>query len=146
MDALTAASRSELMSRIRSTGNRSTEKAFATLLRAAHVSGWRRHQKLPGTPDFVFHMQRVVVFVDGCFWHKCPNCYRQPRTRKSFWVEKVQRNCSRDRRANKVLRAAGWRVVRIWECKLKKHPNQCVERIIKLIRPKSKTLHRRHKL
>lgn len=137
-DVFTKAKRSEIMSRIRPSGNSSTELRLARLLRTARVTGWRRHQRVPGNPDFLFRKQRLAVFVDGCFWHKCPKCYREPKTQTAFWVEKIVRNQERDRRSNLLLKKAGWTVIRIWECELKKNANRCVKRIIDRIHPKSK--------
>lgn len=70
--------RSEVMSRIRSQGNKVTELRLISIFREARITGWRRKQPLLGKPDFVFRQQRLAVFVDGCFWHGCPKCYRRP--------------------------------------------------------------------
>jgi len=118
-DWLTPQQRSHNMASIRSRGNATTEGALATLLRSAGITGWRRHWPLPGRPDFVFHAQRLAVFADGCFWHGCPRCYRMPGDNRPYWSAKVADNRRRDRRTGAVLRAAGWRVLRIWEHSLK---------------------------
>jgi DNA mismatch endonuclease (patch repair protein) len=118
VDTISRRKRSEVMRRVRSHGNASTELRLAALLRAHRVTGWRRQQTLPGRPDFVFHREKLCVFVDGCFWHGCPRHYREPTTRVAFWRQKVARNRRRDREVNRALRAAGWRIVRIWECGL----------------------------
>lgn len=122
--------RGQLMSRVRSTGNQTTEKRLASLLRAAGVTGWRRHQLFPGHPDFVWLRGKVAVFVDGCFWHG-HDCGRNvtPRTNTKAWREKIERNQARDRRATRILRQRGWKVVRIWECCLANDPDRCVVRI-----------------
>lgn len=119
-DIFTPEKRSEVMARIRSHGNRGTELVLARLLRAQGLTGWRRGQKLPGRPDFVFRRERVCVFVDGCFWHGCPRHATWPQQNGAFWREKILRNRARDRRVTRELRAAGWSVVRIWEHALKK--------------------------
>ena len=75
---------------------------------------------LPGIPDFVFDEARLVVFVDGCFWHGCPHCGRgTPKTNRDYWTEKIASNMRRDRSNARKLRALGWRVTRIWEHELK---------------------------
>jgi DNA mismatch endonuclease, patch repair protein len=74
--------RSEVMSHIRSHGNKDTELRLMQIFRAARNTGWRRKQNLPGKPDFVFRNARVAVFVDGCFWHGCPKHYRPPSSTK----------------------------------------------------------------
>jgi DNA mismatch endonuclease (patch repair protein) len=111
-------SRSRIMSAIRSRGNASTELRFANLLRSEHITGWRRHQNLPGRPDFVFRTERMVVFVDGCFWHSCPHCSRVPRANKRYWRPKLARNRERDCQVTDELRASGWTVLRVWEHQL----------------------------
>ncbi|MBM3913660.1 MAG: DNA mismatch endonuclease Vsr [Sphingomonadales bacterium] len=119
MDMWSKARRSEMMAKIKSKGNKTTELRFLRLLRMNGVTGWRRHANLPGSPDFFFPVQKVAVFLDGCFWHGCAKCYREPTTNVSFWKQKVVGNRRRDRRNSKALRAIGIRVVRIWEHSLK---------------------------
>jgi DNA mismatch endonuclease (patch repair protein) len=157
-DVFTKAKRSEVMSRIRSRGNRDTELALAKLLRAAGICGWRRHFEIRGRavlprdpkiraarqhrptknqrtarrsvptfrvkPDFVFRQVRLALFVDGCFWHGCPRHATWPAHRAAWWRRKIEGNKTRDRLVNRILRRAGWRVVRIWEHELQmgKHP------------------------
>lgn len=106
------------MSRIRDAGNKGTELRLIEVFRAHGITGWRRGSKLPGRPDFVFQWLKVVVFVDGCFWHGCPRHATQPKTNAAFWREKIAANKARDRRINCALNAAGWRVLRIWEHEL----------------------------
>ena len=66
-------------------------------------------------PDIVFTRQQLAVFIDGCFWHRCPEHGNQPRVNRPYWDEKLRRNVARDKRVNAALDLAGWRVVRIWE-------------------------------
>ena len=66
-------------------------------------------------PDIVFTRKRVVVFVDGCFWHGCPDHSRVPSANAGYWAPKLARNAERDREQAALLRAAGWQVVRVWE-------------------------------
>jgi len=123
-------SRSELMSRVRSRGNETTERRLASLLRKAGLRGWRRHQPLPGCPDFVWYGPKLAVFVDGCFWHG-HTCGKNvtPKTNASAWEEKMARNKARDRRVTRGLRRKGWSVIRIWECQLATNPDGCVRRV-----------------
>jgi len=121
-DNLTRRQRSYAMSRIRSSANASTELALARAMRAEGITGWRRGSMLPGRPDFVFAKPRVVVFVDGCFWHGCPRCYAPPKSNRAYWRGKVAGNVARDRRRRTELRRRGWRVVRVWEHTLKRRP------------------------
>ena len=69
-------------------------------------------------PDFVFRRERVVVFVDGCFWHGCPRHATRPKQNRTFWDAKIAGNKARDARVSRGLRKAGWKVLRIWECAL----------------------------
>ena len=146
------------MSRIRSRGNARTELALVRVFRAHGITGWRRQLKLrvgelrvesrkparpaghlasqPSTlnarlavrPDFVFHRQRLAVFVDGCFWHGCPQHGTRPKGNAAFWRRKFAANIARDRRVNRALRRAGWRVLRIWEHELKQCGRRNAER------------------
>ncbi len=66
-------------------------------------------------PDIVFTARKVAVFVDGCFWHSCPEHSRAPVRNDWYWTPKLQRTVERDRRADSVLQSAGWHVIRVWE-------------------------------
>jgi len=119
-DQMSKEKRSYTMSKIRARGNASTELKMMGLLKENRIAGWRRHQKLPGNPDFVFRKEKVALFIDGCFWHKCPKCFIPPKSNKEYWTKKIANNRARDRRINKELRGKGWEVVRIWEHSLKR--------------------------
>lgn len=111
--------RSEIMSRIKSRGNKSTELAFMGILRRHGVKGWRRHAKVLGIrPDFVFAKTKIAVFVDGCFWHGCRRHCDLSKL-KVYWKEKICRNMMRDLLQTYRLQDSGWRVVRLWEHTLK---------------------------
>lgn len=79
-------------------------------------------RKLPGNPDIVLPKYKTVIFVDGCFWHGHEGCkyYRLPKSNIEFWKEKIDRNIARDIRNEEELRALGWRVIRVWECDIKR--------------------------
>ena len=133
VDSLSPEERSIRMGLVR---NRDTQPELA-VRKAASVLGYRyrlHSRRLPGCPDLVFARLRVVVFVHGCFWHRHPRCARTriPKSRQSFWIRKFEENVERDRRSRRALRAAGWRVVVIWECQ--------TEDPIKLVALLSKTL------
>jgi len=104
--------------------NRRTDtKPEVALRRALHALGYRYRKDfrldLPGgvrvRPDIVFTARKVAVFVDGCFWHVCPEHGREPTSNEWYWTPKLRRNVERDRAADAALQAAGWRVVRLWE-------------------------------
>lgn len=104
--------RSEIMSRIRGrdTGPELAVKASLRGLRLRH-----QPKGIDGRPDFAHKGRKVAVFVDGCFWHGCPRCYRKPKSNVAFWRGKVRGNRARDRRNRRRLRRAGWSVVSVWE-------------------------------
>lgn len=128
--------RSQLMARIRCRGNKKTELAMMALLRHNEIKGWRRHQPLPGRPDFVFPRERTALFVDGCFWHGCPKHYRRPTTNSRFWSEKVDANRARDLRTTRALKRIGWRVLRVWECDIAREAGRkkIVRRILRALK------------
>jgi DNA mismatch endonuclease (patch repair protein) len=106
------------MSRVRDRGNKATELALIALFRSRRITGWRRYQPVFGKPDFVFPKLRLVVFVDGCFWHGCPLHATKPKNNASFWRRKFAANQTRDLLVNQTLRRRGWCVLRIWEHEL----------------------------
>ncbi|SRR5581483_3655007 len=127
-DVISKARRSEVMAAVRSRGNKETELKLVAILRSARIAGWRRHQPLLGRPDFVFYKARLVVFVDGCFWHGCRLHCRIPENNREYWQRKILGNTVRDRATSRLLRRAGWRVLRIWGHSLR-FPERVVQRI-----------------
>lgn len=104
------------MSAVRARGNKTTEWVLRSALMREGISGWTLHAAdLPGRPDFVFSKRRVVVFLDGCFWHSCRTCRLVPRTNRLYWGPKLKRNRDRDRAATVALRRRGFVVLRFWE-------------------------------
>lgn len=127
-----AKKRSRNMRAIRSSGNRTTERRLASLLKEQNIRGWRTQpQNILGRPDFLIGKRRVAIFVDGCFFHGCPDCGHIPRTNKAYWTAKITRNKQRDVDVSKALSKLGYCVVRIWECQLRKNPAQCLARILR---------------
>jgi DNA mismatch endonuclease (patch repair protein) len=131
-EKLTKQQRSYVMSRIRG-----KDTTIELILRSAlHRMGFRFRKNvkgMAGTPDIVFHRAKLVVFVDGDFWHG----YRFPRWRYSlsdFWQQKLQRNRARDRQYHARLRRAGWTVVRVWEHQIHADIDAVVLRISKLLK------------
>lgn len=120
--------RSQQMSRIRG-ANTSPERMVARALWAAGLRYRLRFSRLAGRPDIVFSRARVVVFVDGCFWHGCPDHYVRPRSRSVFWRRKLRENVTRDRRQTAVLEELGWSVLRFWEHTVFTAPEKVTARI-----------------
>lgn len=127
MDVHDKATRSFNMSRIRAT-NTKPELLLRKVVWAAGLRGYRLHAKLPGRPDLTFGRKRVVVFVDGCFWHSCPHCSdgRAPKSNTGYWTEKRHMNRERDKRRTAELTKEGWTVLRFWEHEVNRDPIACV--------------------
>ena len=97
---------------------RRDSKAELRLRRELHRLGlrYRVHLRgLPGTPDIAFTRARIAVFVDGCFWHCCPDHGVTPKANREWWVDKLKGNVDRDRRKDEKLQGIGWLPVHIWE-------------------------------
>ena len=105
------------------------------LRKALFAAGFRfrLREKLTGSPDMVFRRQRVAVFVDGCFWHGCPDCYKKPVSNSEFWEKKVETNTKRDRAVDEALQKEGWRVERIWEHDIREKLDAVVNRFKDII-------------
>lgn len=112
------------MRNIKSVGSKSTEWRLRSSLVGAGISGFVMNDKtLPGKPDFVFFDQRLVVFVDGCFWHGCPQCYKRPKSNQLYWDKKYASNKKRDLKIDAELNDKGWNILRLWEHELKQIKN-----------------------
>lgn len=117
MDTLTVAERSERMARIRSKDTKPELRVRQLLHRLGYR--FRLHRKdLPGSPDLVFPARRKAIFVHGCFWHAHEACRlaNRPKSRRSFWDAKFERNKVRDAANLKALKQGGWKVYTVWEC------------------------------
>jgi DNA mismatch endonuclease, patch repair protein len=132
-DVLTPVQRKYNMSRIKGK-NTGPELKLRKLLYASGVRGYRIHYKLSGKPDIVFTKKKIAIFIDGCFWHKCPVCFQEPETRKEFWMKKIQSNIDRDKKVDEKLKNDGWKVIRIWEHEIRKRPKNVVSKILDLLR------------
>lgn len=118
-DTFTKEQRTEIMRKVKSSHNKSTELKLIQFFKDNKIRGWRRNYKLIGKPDIVFPKQRVIVFLDGCFWHghNCRNT--KPKDNEDYWTLKIARNKERDLKVTQVLVSKNWNVIRIWECELK---------------------------
>jgi DNA mismatch endonuclease (patch repair protein) len=118
------------MRAVRGRNNRTTEIRFRLALVRYGIRGWTVTPKgVPGNPDFWFEDARVAVFVDGCFWHGCPVCYRAPKSNVAFWIAKVERNKKKDQTITKNLESTNIVVIRLWEHELKADLRSCVWRV-----------------
>ena len=92
-------------------------KPELALRRELHSRGlrFRLHAPLPGRPDIALTRARIAIFVDGCFWHVCPEHFTAPKNNRDWWKAKLDANVARDRRSDASLEALGWAVVHVWE-------------------------------
>ena len=119
MDPMTKDERSKQMEKVRSSGNKSTELKLISIFKELHITGWRRHYDGKGHPDFIFLNQKIALFVDGCFWHG-HECRHSPKSNVDYWEKKRAYNISHDKEITKQFENRGWRVIRVWECELRK--------------------------
>lgn len=131
-DVLTKRQRSYCMSQIRGKGTKQ-EIILKNKLRAAGLSGYRMHFELAGKPDIAYPGHKLAIFLDGCFWHKCPMCYNKPRTNRTFWLKKLGDNVIRDKKINQQLKKAGWKVIRFWEHDIRKNSDKCIRTVRKVL-------------
>lgn len=93
----------------------------------------KNDKRLPGIPDVVLPKYRTVIFVHGCFWHRHPGCKNatMPKTRTDFWINKFEKNVANDCIHIEALESAGWNVIILWECDIKKRFDETMEQVIK---------------
>jgi len=99
------------------------------------IKGYRLNwKKAPGRPDIAFVGKKIAIFVNGCYWHRCPYCKPSfPKTHRNFWEQKFSKNKIRDKEKISILRQNGWKVLTVWECQIKNHTDRSVNRVIKLV-------------
>jgi len=127
-DNLTREQRSLTMSRIKGS-NTGPELRLRKALWAAGLR-YRLKYKLPGKPDLVMVSARLAVFVDGCFWHGCPDHGVRPADNSDYWNEKIEGNIRRDERINSQLRKLSWTVMRLWEHEVRNELPRVVDQIL----------------
>ena len=128
MDTVSKKQRSYIMSQIRGT------KTKPELIVKRNIDGRKlRYQPkgIPERPDFANKTKKVAVFIDGCFWHKCPRCYKPPKSNKKYWKAKIERNTKRDRHVNRKMKKDGWTVIRFWEHQVKENKSYVLKKINK---------------
>lgn len=94
------------------------------------IKNYRTNSKLFGKPDLVFSKSKVAIFIDGCFWHKCPYHFREPKSHIDYWAPKISLNVRRKDLVNRRLKKEGWKVIRIWEHSIKSNLDNCILRIV----------------
>ena len=125
---------SKIMSNIKAK-NTKPEIALRSALYSHDIKGYRLHwSKVPGRPDIAFTRKKIAVFVNGCFWHRCPYCQLSlPKSHSTFWKEKFERNVARDAKKTEHLNQIGWQVIVLWECEIDSNVKKCVSVIKKII-------------
>lgn len=127
MDNLTKKQRSYNMSLIKSRWTK-PEKAVHNYLKGMKIKH-KMHPELKGSPDLILTESNTAIFIQGCFWHKCPKCYKEPKSRKSYWINKIKNNVSRDKRNERVLKSFGYKVLKVWEHDVNKEFNKVADKI-----------------
>ena len=126
----------EAISRVMSANkgkNTKPELILRKALWSKGIRGYRLHPKnIPGKPDIAFTKRKMGIFINGCFWHRCPHCTLPlPKSNTSFWENKFEKNQERDTRKIKQLKKLGWKAFTAWECQIKYHLNDIVEKLEK---------------
>jgi DNA mismatch endonuclease (patch repair protein) len=134
----TTPERSKTMSAIRAKDTK-PEISLRKALWSMGVRNYRKYPKLPGKPDLIFPKHKIVVFVDGCFWHGCPKHFRTPKSNKNYWDQKIVRNTERDREVSAKLKEMGYKVIRVWEHDVCPDPDAAVKIITRSLQRRAKT-------
>jgi DNA mismatch endonuclease (patch repair protein) len=131
-DVISPEKRSEVMRSVRSK-NSSLERIVRSEL---HKRGlrFRLHYPLLGKPDIVFVRSRLVIFIDSCFWHGCPEHVRMPNSNRDYWTQKIARNIKRDIQVNTAYKDIDWSVMRFWEHEIKNNLKRCIDKIERKVR------------
>jgi len=118
--------------------NTCPELTLRKALREAGLPGYRLHwNKAPGRPDISYPGRRIAIFVNGCYWHRCPKCKMSlPKSHSEFWRIKFDRNVKRDREKAKALTSNGWQVLIIWECEIDGDIALCIARVRRILEGK----------
>lgn len=127
MDFLTKKERSKRMSLIRSKWTKQ-ERKMHNMLKGMKVKH-KMHPNLVGNPDILIGGKKII-FLHGCFWHKCPKCYREPSSNKGYWLRKLERNARRDALNRSLLRSEGFNVVCVWEHEVNRSVDDCMKRVL----------------
>ncbi|OGW72083.1 MAG: hypothetical protein A2047_02000 [Omnitrophica bacterium GWA2_41_15] len=130
-DVLTKEQRSYNMSQIRSKWTKQ-EWVIHNYLKSQKIRH-TMHPNIEGKPDIILKDSNTAIFLDGCFWHKCPKCFKMPRTRTDFWKNKITKNITNDKKTTNRLRKNGYRVVRVWEHEIKKIEKSDLLRVFRIV-------------
>ena len=132
-DIFDKSKRSEIMKKVRSKNNKSTELKLIQIFKENNIHGWRRNYKVKVHSDFVFLNKMIAIFVDGCFWHGHNFRNTKPKENQEYWDKKRERNMKHDKEITEYFENRGWTVIRIRECELKNINRQIVYEKLKLL-------------
>ena len=122
------------VSRVMSSNKAKNTKPELRLRKALYAGGVRGYRlnwkKVPGKPDIAFPGRKISIFINGCYWHRCPHCELPlPKTNTEFWKEKFEKNIKRDKKKEKELLDLVWTVLVFWECNIKTNIKDCINKI-----------------
>lgn len=129
MDNLTKKQRTKCMSNIKSKWT-SQERKLHNYLKGKKIKH-KMHPKIAGNPDIILKEKKIAIFLNGCFWHRCPKCYKEPKSNKSYWLPKIEGNVKRDRKNAKILKSKGYNIIYIWEHEIKMDFDKVLGKITK---------------
>lgn len=130
-DVLNPKQRSYNMSKIR----RSHTKPELIIKDYLEKIGFEHQKDYYGKPDFINFKNKTVIFIDGCFWHMCPKCFKMPKSNRLFWKNKLLKNTLRDKEITLNYQYSDWKVIRIWEHTIKSSKYlQFINKLILLMR------------
>lgn len=131
-DNLTKEQRHKNMTHIKNSNTKIEQDITKALWK--HGFRFRKNVKsLPGKPDIAIQKYKIVIFLDSCFWHKCPEHFIMPKSNLEYWEPKIQRNVERDLKINSYYTEKGWHILRIWEHEIKKDFSNTLIKIEKFI-------------
>ena len=133
----------ESISKVMSANKAKNTKPELLLRKALWEKGHKGYRlnwkKVPGRPDIAFPRRKLAIFVNGCYWHRCPKCdLPLPKTNTKFWKEKFDKNVKRDKKKNDELLSLDWKVTVIWECEIHSNLSKYVNLVAKKINVKKK--------
>ena len=131
-DNLTPEQRHKNMTHIKST-NTKIEKDITNALWNLGYRFRKNVKGLPGKPDIAIKKHKVVIFLDSCFWHKCPEHFKKPKSNLEYWEPNIKRNVERDAEINRYYQNKNWHILRIWEHEVKKDFDNTLAKISKFI-------------
>ena len=129
---------SDITSKVMKSNRGKSTKPELILRKALRENGFPGYRlnwkKAPGRPDIAYPGKKIAIFVNGCFWHRCPHCNLPlPKSHTDFWKQKFDRNVERDGRKIKELEESGWAVITVWECEIKNNLQSVVSRLVEII-------------